>query len=77
MKANKKTPGLRNVQLIAVAIWFSASVLGTLVYMISGTFDNFTDALFESASGFTTTGATVISDFSAVSPAILFFRSLI
>ena len=62
--------------LVATLIWAAACLLGSVPYLISGTFNNFIDAFFEAASGFTTTGATVIDDLSSVHPAILFFRSL-
>ena len=62
--------------LVATLIWIAACLLGSVPYLISGTFNNFIDAFFEAASGFTTTGATVIDDLSSVHPAILFFRSL-
>ena len=62
--------------LVATLIWVAACLLGSVPYLISGTFNNFIDAFFEAASGFTTTGATVIDDLSSVHPAILFFRSL-
>jgi len=49
--------------------------LGALPYYCSGFFSNFTDAFFESVSGFTTTGATVISDIKALPCWLLFWRS--
>lgn len=54
--------------------WLAASVFGALPYWLGGTFDNFVDALFESASGFTTTGASVLTNIEAQSRAILFWR---
>ena len=75
MKTNKKALNYRTGRLIVTLVWFTACVLGALFYLISGTFDNFTDAFFESTSGFTTTGATAITDLSAVPGYALFFRS--
>jgi trk system potassium uptake protein len=49
--------------------------LGALPFYFSGFFPNFTDAFFESVSGFTTTGATVISDFEALPDWLLLWRS--
>ena len=61
--------------LIVVGGWVLASVFGALPYVLSGTLPNPIDALFESASGFTTTGATVLIDIGAADRAILFWRS--
>jgi len=61
--------------LIVVGGWALASIFGALPYLLSGTFSHPIDALFESASGFTTTGASVMVDIEAVSRGILFWRS--
>ena len=76
MNINKKVLNFRTGQLIVTLTWISTCVIGALIYLISGTFDNFIDAFFESTSGFTTTGATVIQDLTAVPKSVLFFRSL-
>ncbi|MBP3759205.1 MAG: TrkH family potassium uptake protein [Firmicutes bacterium] len=76
MKKNKKAIRTRTGQLIVTLVWLAACVLGALFYLISGTFDNFIDAFFESSSGFTTTGATVITDLSSVPGYVLLIRSL-
>ena len=60
--------------LIVVGGWVLASVFGCLPYVLSGALPNFVDALFEAASGFTTTGATVLVDIEAPSRAVLFWR---
>ena len=57
-------------------IWLLVSVAGALPFYFSGEFSSFTDCLFESASGFTTTGATILADIEACSKGILFWRSL-
>ena len=62
--------------LIVSAIWVIACVIGAVPFLISGTFDNFIDAFFEASSGFTTTGATVISDIGSCPKPILFWRCL-
>jgi trk system potassium uptake protein TrkH len=56
--------------------WVAASLVGTLPFILTGTVHSFADALFETVSGFTTTGATILSDVEAVSYAVLFWRSL-
>ena len=67
---------IRKGFLIAAVIWISACFVGAVPFLISGTFNNFTDAFFEAASGFTTTGASVIDDLETVPGIILFWRSL-
>ncbi|HOI10687.1 MAG TPA: TrkH family potassium uptake protein [Myxococcota bacterium] len=61
--------------IVAVA-WFAISAFGGLPYMLSGVLPNPVDAFFESASGFTTTGASVIADPDTVPRAILYWRAL-
>jgi len=56
--------------------WFAVSLLGALPYLFSGTIVNIPSAIFESASGFTTTGSTVITDIEVCAKGILFWRSL-
>jgi len=53
-----------------------ACFLGALPFFFSGYIPNFTDAFFESVSGFTTTGATVLKDIEALPAALLFWRAL-
>ena len=60
--------------LIVVAAWGLASVFGALPYLWTGTLSSPVDALFESASGFTTTGASVLTDIEAAGRGILFWR---
>ena len=56
--------------------WLVLSVFGALPFMLSGSIPNFTDAFFETISGFTTTGATILTDIEALPRGILFWRSL-
>ncbi|MDL2314857.1 TrkH family potassium uptake protein [Bacteroidales bacterium OttesenSCG-928-C19] len=62
--------------LFVVLIWVAISIFGTLPYLITNTFTNFTDAFFETVSGFATTGATLMSDVEAAPKSVLFWRSL-
>jgi trk system potassium uptake protein TrkH len=55
--------------------WLAMTVAGAIPYLVTGQFGRIDDALFESVSGFTTTGATVIADIEAASKGILFWRS--
>jgi trk system potassium uptake protein TrkH len=56
--------------------WLAAGLFGAIPFIISGTIPDFTSACFESVSGFTTTGSTVIQNIEGVSPGILLWRSL-
>ncbi len=55
--------------------WILLSFFGCLPFYLSGEIPSFTDALFETISGFTTTGASVLSDVEALSRCALFWRS--
>ncbi|MDD7388361.1 MAG: TrkH family potassium uptake protein [Lachnospiraceae bacterium] len=61
---------------IATALsWIVMSLFGCLPFIISGSIPSFTDALFETISGFTTTGATILADVEILPRSILFWRS--
>ena len=55
--------------------WIALSLFGALPFWISGEIPHFADALFEAISGFTTTGASILSDVEALSNCCLFWRS--
>ncbi len=55
--------------------WLMFTGLGTLPYILSGTIPSFVDAFFESCSGFTTTGASIINNVEILPYSILFWRS--
>jgi trk system potassium uptake protein len=62
---------------LAVSLaWLAAGLAGAAPFLVEGTFTNVARAIFESMSGITTTGATVITDIEAQPDAILFWRSL-
>ena len=62
--------------LVCVGIsWIVLSVLGCLPFYISGAIPKYVDALFEMVSGFTTTGASIVSDVEALPKGILYWRS--
>jgi trk system potassium uptake protein TrkH len=63
------------VAMVALA-WFGVSLVGALPYLFSGTIADISSAVFESASGFTTTGSTVLTDIESCSKGIIFWRSL-
>ena len=56
-------------------VWIAMSLFGALPFVISGDIPKYIDALFETVSGFTTTGATVISDVESCYRSCLFWRS--
>ena len=62
--------------LVVVGAWLLASIGGAIPYVVSGAIPSPVDALFESASGFTTTGASILRDIEAVPSAILLWRSM-
>ena len=55
--------------------WLAFSAFGSLPFMLSGAIPSFTDAFFETMSGFSTTGATILTDIEALPHGILFWRS--
>jgi trk system potassium uptake protein TrkH len=71
-----KNIGYRDAMVIVSLGWIMFSFFGTLPFLISGSIPSFTDAFFETISGFTTTGASILSDIEAVPPSLLFWRSM-
>lgn len=61
--------------IIVALSWIVMSLFGSLPFIISGAIPNFINAVFETVSGFTTTGATIISDIEILPKSILFWRS--
>ena len=55
--------------------WIILSIMGCFPFILTGEIPRFTDALFETVSGFTTTGASILSDVEALSHASIFWRS--
>jgi len=55
--------------------WIVFTALGTMPYILSGSIHSFIDAFFESSSGFTTTGSTIIPDVESLPFSILYWRS--
>lgn len=71
-----KNLGKREGYIIVSFTWILISLFGALPYYISGTIPDFTDAFFETISGFTTTGSTIIIDIEAMPKDLLFWRSM-
>ncbi|MDR2385399.1 MAG: TrkH family potassium uptake protein [Tannerella sp.] len=76
-KANEYQAGRREGMLTVALTWIVLSFFGMLPFLTGGYINNVTDAFFETMSGYTTTGATVINDLEALPRGILFWRSLI
>lgn len=57
--------------------WITLSIFGALPFYMSGAIPSFTDAFFETISGFTTTGASILTDIESLSHGMLFWRNLI
>lgn len=62
--------------LFVTLSWIAATFIGALPFYISGAMPEFVNAVFETMSGFTTTGASVLSDIESLPSSILFWRSL-
>ena len=56
--------------------WVVMALSGSLPYVLTGSIPNFTDAFFETMSGYTTTGSTILNDIEAMPEGILFWRSM-
>lgn len=68
--------GEREGYVIVAMVWVVFSAFGLMPYYLSGQVPSLTDAWFESMSGFTTTGATIIPDLEVITHGLLFWRSL-
>jgi trk system potassium uptake protein TrkH len=66
----------RDVFVVVTFTWLSVIFFGSLPYMLSSSLDSLTDAFFEAVAGFTTTGASVVTDIESLPMGILFWRSL-
>ncbi|MDR1645034.1 MAG: TrkH family potassium uptake protein [Tannerellaceae bacterium] len=75
-RANEQEAGYREGMLIVALTWTLLSLFGMLPFFLSGYIDSVTDAYFETMSGFTTTGASVLTDIEALPHGLLLWRSL-
>lgn len=67
----------RKEAVLAVALsWVLTTLIGSFPYLISRSIPSFVDAFFESVSGFTTTGSSILTDIESLPGSILFWRSL-
>lgn len=72
----EKTLNRRDSYVIVTTTWIAFSLFGMLPYYIGGYIPNVTDAFFETMSGFSTTGATIIDNIEDMPHGILFWRAM-
>lgn len=75
-RGHKKEVKRREGYIIVTFGWLVMSLSGVLPYLFSGAIPNLTDAFFETISGYTTTGASILNDVEALPEGILFWRSI-
>ena len=75
MKPKNKTIYARHGLVIVALGWILMSLFGALPFYLSGEIPSYLNALFESVSGFTTTGSSILTDVEALSKSMLFWRS--
>ena len=73
---SKRTLGKREGSVIVTFTWIIFSLFGMLPFWLSGSIPSFIDAFFETISGFTTTGASILNNIEELSHGMLFWRSL-
>lgn len=72
----QKSLGIREGYIIVSLAWLVFSLGGMLPFYFHGSIPSITDAFFETMSGFTTTGSTILTDIEALPHALLFWRSM-
>ena len=77
LKVTRQHVRTREAIAIVTLGWFVVSAFGALPFMFSGALPSFTDAFFETVSGLTTTGATVITNIEILPEGLLFWRSFL
>ncbi len=75
-KGYSKDIGAKEAYILASATWVIMGIAGSLPFWLSHTTNSFIDALFESISGFTTTGSSILTDIEAAPKSVLYWRSL-
>ena len=74
-RSEKMNLSIRDSFAIVSLSWIGISLIGALPFVISGEIPSFVDAFFETVSGFTTTGASILTDVERMSRGLLFWRS--
>lgn len=75
-KKHKKEMNKREGYIVVTFGWIAMALSGTLPYIFTETIPSFTNAFFETISGYTTTGASILNDIESLPEGILFWRSL-
>lgn len=75
-KKHSKEMTKRQGYIVVTFGWIVMALSGTIPYILTGSITNFTNAFFETISGYTTTGATILNDIEVLPEGILFWRSL-
>ena len=75
-KNHSKEMNKREGYIVVAFGWIVMSLTGTLPYMATETIPTFTEAFFETISGYTTTGASIINDIEVLPEGVLFWRSM-
>ncbi|MGD1945607.1 MAG: TrkH family potassium uptake protein [Croceivirga sp.] len=75
-RGHRKEVKRKEGYLIVTFGWLIMSLSGVLPYLFSGAIPNITDAFFETISGYTTTGASILNDIESLPEGLLFWRSL-
>ncbi|MDE7363225.1 MAG: TrkH family potassium uptake protein [Oscillospiraceae bacterium] len=75
IKPKSKDMYTKESLVIVALLWIVFSIAGAMPFFVSGEIPHFVDALFESVSGFTTTGSTILTDIEALSHGMMFWRS--
>lgn len=76
VKPRSRSLSKRDGLLLTSSVWLVFSLFGTIPFMLCSTHFNFVDAFFESMSGFTTTGASVIADVEILSHSVMIWRCM-
>jgi trk system potassium uptake protein TrkH len=72
----KPSLGLRESYLTVTFAWVVISAFGSLPFLFTQSIDGFVNAFFETASGFTTTGSSILTDIESLPKSVLYWRSL-
>jgi len=75
VKADLNNLKIREGYMIVALCWILGSIFGCIPFILSGYIPNFADAFFETVSGFTTTGSTILIDIEVLPKGLLFWRS--
>jgi trk system potassium uptake protein TrkH len=75
-KDHNKEMNKREGYIVVAFGWIIMALSGTIPYILTGSIVDFTDAFFETMSGYTTTGASILNDIEAIPEGVLFWRSL-